>query len=88
MENISVKLINFVEELVNLDTLRNMYRYMIDEKLWNNIIDNKDHPHYDLLPPKRLRYTRERGHNFILPLVQTERFKRTFINRCFIIHFV
>jgi hypothetical protein len=44
-----------------------------------NIIDNEDHPLFDLLPP--IRYTRERGHNFILPLVRTERFKRAFINR-------
>ena len=50
-----------------------------DKKLWNNIIDNEDHPLFDLLPP--IRYTRERDHNFILPLVRTERFKRAFINR-------
>ena len=40
------------------------------KKLWNNIIDNKNHPLYILFPTKKLRYTRERGHNFILPLVR------------------
>lgn len=52
-----------------------------DKKLWNNIIDNEDHPLFELLPPKKTRYTREGGHNFILPSVRTERFKRVFINR-------
>ena len=37
----------------------------------------------DLLPPERTMDTlRKRRHNYILPLVRTERFKRTFINRC------
>ena len=37
----------------------------------------------DLLPPKRTMVTlRKRRHNYIIPLVRTERFKRTFINRC------
>ena len=52
-----------------------------DKKLWNDIIVNEDHPLYDLLPPKKLRHTRERGDNFIEPLVRTERFKQAFINR-------
>ena len=33
-------------------------------------------------PMKRMRKLRDRGHNYILPLVRTERFKRCFINRC------
>ena len=36
----------------------------------------------DLLPPKRERQLRKRRHNFLLPKVGTERFKRSFINRC------
>ena len=37
----------------------------------------------DLLPPKRNKVLRERGHDdFILPRVKTERFKRAFVNRC------
>ena len=61
-----------------------MIHYIIqerDKKLWNDIINNEDHPLFDLLFPKKIRYTREQGRNFILLLVQTERFKRTFINR-------
>ena len=28
-----------------------------DKKLWNNIVANEDHPLFDLLPPKTIRYT-------------------------------
>ena len=52
-----------------------------DRKLWNCIINNSEHSLYDLLPSKRKRVLRKRGHNFILPKVRTERFKKTFINR-------
>ena len=44
-----------------------------DDKMWKRIICNPNHSLYDLLPPKRGRRLRKRG---------TERFKRTFINRC------
>ena len=50
-----------------------------DDKMWKRIICNPNHS----LPPKRGRILRKRGHEFILPKVRTERFKRTFINRCF-----
>ena len=53
-----------------------------DCKLWNTIIDTPSHPLYQLLPPKKQRFLRKRGHDFILPAVKTERFKRSFINRC------
>ena len=33
------------------------------------------------LAPKRYRVLRERGHDFILPNVKTDRFKRAFVNR-------
>ena len=55
-----------------------------DKKLWAKITDS-DFPTAldDLLPPERTMDTlRKRRHNYILPLVRTERFKRTFINRC------
>ena len=55
-----------------------------DKKLWDKITDrNLITALDDLLPPKRTMVTlRERRHNYIIPLVKTERFKRTFINRC------
>ena len=37
---------------------------------------------HDLLPPKRTRVLRKRGHNFIQPKIRTERFKGSFVNRC------
>lgn len=53
-----------------------------DKVMWNKIISNERHCLYDLLPEKRTRKLREREHDFILPKVHTERFKRCFINRC------
>ena len=53
-----------------------------DCKLWSTIPDTPSHPLYQLLPPKKQRSLRNRGHDFILPAVKTERFKRSFINRC------
>ena len=52
-----------------------------DCKLWNTITDTPSHPLYQLLPPKKQRFLRNRGHDFILSDVKTERFKRSFINR-------
>ena len=62
----------------------NSLLYKKDKKLWAKITDS-DFPTAldDLLPPERTMDTlRKRRHNYILPLVRTERFKRTFINRC------
>ena len=53
-----------------------------DLKLWNNITKNCNHCLHNLLPEKRTRKLRNRAHNYILPRVCTERFKRSFINRC------
>ena len=53
-----------------------------DSNLFNRIPSYTGHVLYDLLPPKRNRALRDRGHDFILPRVKTERFKRAFVNRC------
>ena len=53
-----------------------------DCKLWNTITDTPSHPLYQLLLPKKQRFLWNRGHDFILPAVKTECFKRYFINRC------
>ena len=50
--------------------------------LFEKICNNPDHPLYELLPPIRQRSLREREHDFILPKVKTERFRRSFLNRC------
>ena len=57
-----------------------------DKVMWNKIISNERHCLYDLLPVKRTRKLREREHDFILPKVHTERFKRCFINSVFLIY--
>ncbi len=53
-----------------------------DRKLWKKIINNKNNALQDLLPSKLNRPLRQRGHEFELPMIRTERFKRSFINRC------
>ena len=53
-----------------------------DCKLWNTITNTPSQPLYQLLPPKKQRFLRNRGDDFILLDVKTERFKRSFINRC------
>ena len=58
---------------------------MIEEKdrsLFNRIMNNPEHCLYELLPEKRQRPLRERDHQFILPKVNTERFKQSFLNKC------
>ena len=50
--------------------------------LLNKITSYKGHVLYDLFPPKRNRAFKDRGHDFILPKVKTERFNRAFVNRC------
>ena len=52
-----------------------------DSKLWNKITSNTTALD-DLLPPRRIRQLRSRGHDYILPRVHTSRFKSTFVNRC------
>ena len=83
--------------LERIDTfLRRAYRYgyttksvriidLIKERdmsLFEKICSNPEHPLYEILPPKRQRPLRAREHDFILPKVKTERFKRSFLNRC------
>ncbi|CAB3996203.1 Hypothetical predicted protein [Paramuricea clavata] len=53
-----------------------------DKKLWNKLTSTEDNALLELLPEKRSRLLRPRGHEYELPLVRTERFKRSFINRC------
>ena len=53
-----------------------------DMKMWNDIINVPKHPLFNLLPPERNRRLRKRSHNFILPKIRTDRFKKCFINRC------
>ena len=53
-----------------------------DTRLWENITSSPKHPLFHLLPLKRTRILRERGHDFIPPRVKTERFKKVFLNRC------
>ena len=53
-----------------------------DKLLFNKITTMKDHPLQDLLPPKRSRMLRKRGHKFQLPQIRTERYKNSFMNRC------
>ena len=49
--------------------------------LGNKIVKDPTGPLHNLLPPTRTRQTHERGHNFVLPHVRTERFRRIFENR-------
>jgi hypothetical protein len=51
-----------------------------DRKLWKRIINNEHNSLQELLPNKINRPLRQRGHEFELPLVRTERYKRSFIN--------
>lgn len=50
--------------------------------LFNRITSYKGHVLYDLFPNKRNRAFKDRGHDFILPRVKTERLNRAFVNRC------
>ena len=53
-----------------------------DRDLFNRITSYSGHVLFDLLPPKRNKALRDRSHDFILPRVKTERFKRAFVNKC------
>ena len=87
--NTLIALTSFISERSDSDHHQQLGVYAIAEvirnrdcKLWNTITDTPSHPLYQLLPPKKQRFLRNRGHKFILPAVKTERFKRSFINRC------
>ena len=50
--------------------------------LFSKISNDKEHVLYKLLPEEREKILRRREHNLILPQVKTERFKRSYVNRC------
>ena len=52
-----------------------------DKQLWEKVTHADAHCSADLLPSKRARPLRQHGHDYTLPRVRTERFKRCFINR-------
>ena len=55
-----------------------------DRKLWTKIINNKDNALQELLPSKLNRpLIKTKGtYEFELPMIRTERYERSFINRC------
>ena len=53
-----------------------------DKRLWKKILNDDHNALRELLPNKLNRTLRQRGHDFELPLVRTERFKKSFVNRC------
>ena len=53
-----------------------------DKRLWRKITLSDDNALLELLPGKRNKKLRPRGHDYELPLVRTERYKRSFVNRC------
>ena len=59
----------------------------LDCKLGNTITDTPSHPLYQLLPLKKRRFLRNRGHDFILLADKTEGFRRSFLNRCLFNHY-
>ena len=50
-----------------------------DVRLWKSIMGASSHP---LLPPFKNRALRSRSHPYQIPRVNTERFKKCFVNRC------
>ena len=63
---------------------------LIEERdiiLCNKIVNDSEHVLQELLPEKKRRILRDREHPFILPKVTTERFKRSFLNRCLFNYF-
>ena len=55
---------------------------MKDRLLWEEITSDSANSLHELLPAQRARSLRKRGHNYILPPVRTEQFKRCFFNGC------
>ena len=72
--------------LLNFTFIKDILRAR-DKLLWEQITKDCDHCLRDLLPMQRRRSLRSRGHNYILPRIRTERFKRTFITDVFLILF-
>ena len=57
---------------------------MKDRLLWDEITSDSANPLHEFLPAQRARSLRKRGHNYILPPVRTERFKRCIFNNVFL----
>ena len=53
-----------------------------DMRLWTKITKDTSNALYNLLLNKLNRPLRQRGHEFELPSLKTERFKNSFVNRC------
>ena len=53
-----------------------------DLRLWKSIMGTSSNPLQDLLPPLKNRALRGRSHPYQIPHVNTERFKKCFVNRC------
>ena len=53
-----------------------------DKRLWRKITLSDDNALLELLPGKRNKKLRPRGHDYELPVVRTEGYKRSFVNRC------
>ena len=87
MTSILTKLINLFSRVYRSGYIADKFNFgeVIsdrDRKLWNKIINDKDNALQELLTNKLNRPLRQRGHEFELPLIRTERYKRSFINRC------
>ena len=52
-----------------------------DVRLWKSIMGASSHPLKDLLPPLKNRALRGRSDPYQIPRVNTERFKKCFVNR-------
>ena len=53
-----------------------------DRALFKKITKDTEHVLYELLPETKHRTLRTQNHNYVLPQIRTERFKRCFVNRC------
>ena len=53
-----------------------------DVRLWKSVVGTSSHPLQDLLPPLENRALRGGSHPYQIPRVNTERFKKCFVNRC------
>ena len=53
-----------------------------DVRLWKSIMGASSHPQKVLLPPLKNRALRDRSPPYQIPRVNTERFKKCFVNRC------
>jgi hypothetical protein len=58
-----------------------------DKALFAKIVEDPDHALHNQLPEKRSRTLRNRKRSFILPMIKTERLKRSFLNRCLFDYF-